>query len=81
MNAKQWPCHTLVQQHGKYRNHGSFDHIQRSNTQNHKRGDAVDTAADGGTHTDNGIQGKAKELRELGQQLDGIEGAAQNRHG
>ena len=81
VNPEQGLCHPLIQQHGQHRNHGTFHHIQRGHAEHDESGDIVDTAVDLSSHGDDGIQGQTVQLGEFWQQVDGIEGAAQNGHG
>ena len=81
MNSKQRFGHPFVKQHGQYGYGGTLDDVQRGHAEYHEGGHIVDAAVDFGTHGDDGVQRQAEELGELGQQIDRIEGSAQNGHG
>ena len=78
MNTEQRPGYPLVKQQGQYGDHGTFYQIQGRDTQDNEGCDIVDGSVDGAAHADDGIQRNAVKLGELGQQIDGVEGAAEN---
>ena len=79
--SEQGTGHPLVKQHGQHGNHCALDKIQGGYAQHDKGGNTVNSVMDSRTHGDNGVQGKTEQLGEFGQQIDGIEGTAEDRHG
>ena len=73
--------HPLVKQHGQHGNHSAFYNIQRCHADHDKRRDIMDAAVDFRTHGNDGVQGHAVKLCKFGQQINGVEGTAEDGHG
>ena len=80
-DAEEGAGDPLIQEHVQQGDHAALYQIQGGDTQHHEGGYSVDTAVDGGTHTDDGFQRDAVELGEFGQQVHGVEGGAKHGHG
>lgn len=80
MQPEQRPCHPFVQQHRQHGDDGAFQQVQGRDAQQNKGGDIADPAPDGCPHGDDGVQGNAVQLGELGQKINGVEGAAEHGH-
>ncbi len=70
----------LVEQHGNGGYHHALQDVERHDREEHQGPDAVNTAVDGGSHTDDRVHGHAKQFRELRQQIEGVEAASENGH-
>ena len=81
MDAEQGLRHTLVKQHGGDGNHHALDDVQGGYADHDEGGHIGDIGIDLGTHSDDGVQRELIKLGEFRQQIDGIEGAAQDGHG
>ena len=70
----------LIQQHGQQRNHNALHHIQGSHAEEHKGAHIAHAGENAGAHGDDAVQGHMEQLGELGQQVHGVESAAEYRH-
>ena len=80
LDLEQRSGHVLVQQHGQQGHHRALDHIQGGHAEEHEAADAVDGGVDVGAHLDDVFQRQVEQLGEFGQQVNGVEGAAEHRH-
>ena len=77
---EQGTGHVLIKQHGQDADHDTLDDVQWYHAQQGQLVYGVDDGIDGGTHGDDGVQGQLKEPGELGDQIDGVEQAAEDCH-
>ena len=71
----------FVQEHGQSGDYGALQQVQGSYAEHDEGGDIGHAAPDLTAHGDDAFQGQTVELGEFGQQINGVEGAAEDGHG
>ena len=72
--------HLFIKKESQYRYGSTLDEIQRSYADHDKGGNTVHAAVDAGAHGDDAFHGQTEQLGKFRQQIDGIEGGAEECH-
>ena len=70
----------LVEEHGEEGDHHALEQVEGDHGEEDQGGYALDGAVHLGAHAHDHVQGHPEQGRELGQQVDGVEGAAEDGH-